>query len=291
MSAVTVDGVIVVDKPAGMTSHDVVDEIRRRFGTRRVGHGGTLDPDATGVLVVGLGRATRFLSYAQAAPKGYVADAAFGIATTTQDASGDVVEGASARDLTAGAVAAAARAFVGEIEQVPPMVSAVKVGGRRLHEIARRGEEVERAPRAVTVYALEVGAFTPGDVASAALAVTCSGGTYVRTLVHDLGLALGCGAHLARLRRVRAGGFTDADAVGLEAVSTEHLRPIADAVGHLARVEVGPEAERLVATGRPLPVPEPRPPGDLVAVVRAGALLAVYRRAGDRLVADRVVSS
>ena len=150
------DGVLVVDKPAGMTSHDAVDEVRHRLGTRRVGHAGTLDPDATGVLVMGVGRATRLLAYAQAAAKRYRAEVAFGVETTTQDASGEVVARADAGWLSRAEVEAALPAFRGAIEQVPPMVSAVKVGGERLYRKARRGEEVARAPRRVTVHALEL---------------------------------------------------------------------------------------------------------------------------------------
>ncbi|MGH2820602.1 MAG: tRNA pseudouridine(55) synthase TruB, partial [Actinomycetota bacterium] len=152
------DGLLVIDKPPGMTSHDVIDEVRRRFRTRRVGHAGTLDPDATGVLVVGVGHATRFLSYSQAAPKRYLARARFGVTTTTQDASGELLERRPV-DLDAEEVRAALEDFRGEIEQVPPMVSAVKVGGERLYRKARRGEEVERAARRVTIHALDLVSF------------------------------------------------------------------------------------------------------------------------------------
>ena len=282
------DGVLVVDKPAGVTSHDVVDEVRRRLGTRRVGHAGTLDPGATGVLVLGVGRATRLLSYAQQPPKRYRATAVFGVSTTTQDAWGEVLATAPAR-ITRADVVAALDGFVGEIEQVPPMVSAVKVGGERLYRKARRGESVERAARRVTVFALELVGWRPGDRPEAVLDVVCSAGTYVRTLVSDLGDALGCGAHLAALRRSEAGGFTEADAVALDDVAPEALRPLADAVPQLPALEVDEAAARHACHGRPLAHPAPVAEGEAVAVVCGGELIAVYVRRGPELVADRVV--
>jgi len=218
------DGVLVIDKPAGMTSHDVVDEVRKRLGMRKVGHGGTLDPDATGVLIVGVGRATKILSYAQGGPKRYTAVARFGITTSTQDASGTVIE-TRAAIISAEDVTRALTAFEGEIEQVPPMVSAVKIGGERLYKKARRGETVDRPARNITVYAIALVGWSD-DGPRATLDVRCSAGTYVRTLVHDLGAALGCGAHLESLRRTAAGGFTEADAVALANVDERALRPV-----------------------------------------------------------------
>ncbi|HVL65462.1 MAG TPA: tRNA pseudouridine(55) synthase TruB [Actinomycetota bacterium] len=283
------DGVVVVDKAAGMTSHDVVDRIRRLLGTRRVGHGGTLDPDATGVLIVGVGKATRFLQFAQAAPKRYTAHVRFGVSTTTQDRSGEVIERRDASSLTGEAVAAALPAFTGEIDQVPPMVSAVKIGGERLYAKARRGEDVERAARRVTVHSLELQSFEPGATADAVLDVRCSGGTYVRTIAHDLGEALGTGAHLTELRRTEAGGFTLEDAVSLDDLSPSDLLPLAEVVRDLPPVRVSAEDEALVADGRPLPAPEVAEEGAAVAVLRDGRLLGVYRRRGAELRAERVV--
>lgn len=286
------DGVVVVDKPAGMTSHDVVDEVRRRLGTRKVGHGGTLDPDATGVLVVGLGRATRLLSYAQRAPKRYEAEAVFGITTTTQDAAGDVIDSRPV-SLDASEVVAATKAFVGAIEQVPPMVSAVKLGGERLYRKARRGEDVDRGPRPVTVYAFELVELVPGDHPRARFEVHCSGGTYVRTLIHDLGAALGCGAHMSSLRRIASGGFTLDDAVPLEAVDERAVRPLVDAVRDLPSIEVNDDGARSVSHGRALHVgdlpPEFVAEGEPVALTHAGDLVAVYRRKERDLVPDRVM--
>jgi tRNA pseudouridine55 synthase len=282
------DGVLAVDKPAGMTSHDVVDRVRRRLGTRKVGHAGTLDPDATGVLIVGVGRATRLLSYAQESPKRYRALARFGTSTTTQDASGEVIA-ERATHIGREDVEREIKRFVGDIEQVPPMVSAVKIGGERLYKKARRGEEIERKPRPVTIYELNLIDLVEREPPEAVLDVVCSAGTFVRTLIHDLGEALGCGAHMVELRRTETGGFTEDDVVPLEDVTPEALRPLADAVRPLARLELDDRQAEDVRHGRPLHgIAIPDSP---VALVRAGELMAVYKAKGDMLVADRVVPS
>lgn len=284
-----IDGVLVVDKPAGMTSHDVVDRIRKSLGTRRVGHAGTLDPDATGVLILGVGRATRFLSYAQASPKRYLTTAVFGVTTTTQDASGEVVERRRV-DISEDDVRAAAAKHTGELDQIPPMVSAVRVGGERLYEKARRGEEVERAARPVTIFELDVLSFSE-EPPEAVLDVRCSAGTYVRTLVHDIGASLGCGAHLRSLRRTEAGGFDEADAVELDVVDSRHLLPLADAVRVLTHIEIDDDAARLVANGRRLELPsEDLVDGERLALINEGDLVAVYARKGGELVPERVVA-
>lgn len=284
-----IDGVLVIDKPAGMTSHDVVDRIRKRFGTRRVGHAGTLDPDATGVLILGLGRATRFLSYAQASTKRYLTTAVFGVTTTTQDAAGDVVERRPV-SISEEQVRAVAAEHTGDLDQVPPMVSAVRVGGERLYEKARRGEEIERVARPVTIYDLEVLSFTE-DPPEAVLDVRCSAGTYVRTLVHDIGASLGCGAHLRALRRTEAGGFLESEAIELDAVEAEHLLPLADAVRGLTRIEIESDTARLVGNGRRLELPSrDLAEGEHFALMNNDELVAVYARRGDELVPERVVA-
>ena len=213
-----VTGVLVVDKPAGMTSHDVVAVVRRAAGTRRVGHTGTLDPDATGVLVCCVGKATRLVQYLQDSPKTYQATMVLGLATSTQDAAGEPVFEADASHIDEPAFCAVLGRFHGDIEQVPPMVSALKVDGERLHEKARRGEVVEREPRPVTVHDLVLEEFRAGERAYASFLVTVSPGTYVRTLAHDIGEALGVGGSLTSLRRLANGGFTSDTAVPLDDV-------------------------------------------------------------------------
>ncbi len=207
------DGVLVVDKPAGMTSHDVVQVVRRVVGQRRVGHTGTLDPDATGVLVVCLGRAARLVQYLQAGRKTYAATMVLGRETSSQDASGEVLSDVDASHVDEHAVCVAMTRFQGDIEQVPPMVSALKVDGERLHEKARRGETVERDPRPVTIHDLVLEDFRPGRQPEVSFLVTCSAGTYVRTLAHDIGQLLGVGGSLTSLRRIANGPFTVDDAV------------------------------------------------------------------------------
>jgi tRNA pseudouridine55 synthase len=281
------DGILVIDKPAGMTSHDVVDRVRKSLGTRKVGHAGTLDPDATGLLVIGVGRATRLLSYAQQTPKRYRAVARFGVTTTTQDSSGEVTSERPVR-ITEPDLKGVLDDFTGELKQVPPMVSAVKVEGERLYKKARRGEEVERAPRLVTVYQLAVVDFDPAGP-TASLDIACSAGTYVRTLVADIGESLGCGAHLAALRRTENAGFTIDDAVKLDDVDARRLRPLSDAVRALRTIEVEESDARLVATGRPLTAVPDVAEGESVALSRSGTVLAVYRREGETMRADRVL--
>jgi len=272
---------VVVDKPGGCTSHDVVGRCRRIFGQRRVGHAGTLDPDATGVLLVGLGRATRLLRYLTALPKSYRAEVVLGTATTTLDDSGQVTATFDMSGVDLAAVQAAAATFVGDIEQIPPMVSAVSVGGKRLHELARAGIEVERAPRPVTVYRFAVAAGSePGVVA---VEVDCSSGTYVRSLAADLGTALGGAAHLRRLRRTGVGPFTQEQARPLDALGPADVLPPAAAVAHLAPVTADAAVVEAVGFGKVLDADWPGD-GPWAVHDQGGALLAVYERhAGGRV--------
>lgn len=207
-------GILLVDKPAGWTSHDVVGRLRRITGQRRIGHSGTLDPMATGLLVVFLGRATRAVEFAEGHDKAYTALLRPGVVTDTLDTTGNVLETSPERPERA-ALEAALEAFRGEIEQLPPMYSAIKLGGKKLYEIARAGGEVERQPRPVTIYNLECTGESEGDFI---LEVECSKGTYIRTLCDDIGRALGCGACMSGLRRTRAGGFDVKDALTLEEI-------------------------------------------------------------------------
>ena len=263
------DGLVVVDKPAGMTSHDVVSRLRRRFGQKKVGHAGTLDPGATGVLLVGLGRATRLLRFLSGLDKSYDGEVVLGVATSTLDDEGEVVGTWDMASVTLDQAKAAAAGLTGEILQVPPMVSALKVGGRRLHELAREGIEVERAPRPVTVSRLDVAAGDEPGVLR--VSVDCSSGTYVRTLAADLGAALGGGAHLRRLRRTRVGSFTIDEARSIDDAA---VLPPSAAVRDLgAPAVVDADTARLVSFGRPLP---DLAGGPLAVVDEAGDLLAVY---------------
>jgi tRNA pseudouridine55 synthase len=278
-----VDGVLVCDKPAGMTSHDVVARVRRLAGQRRVGHGGTLDPPATGVLVLALGRATRLLPFLPTEPKRYLAEIAFGAETDTLDAAGEVTATADAGRVDETGLRAALAGFLGPQEQVPPMVSAIKVAGERLYAKARRGEQVERAPRPIVIHELELRDFTPGTEPRATVAVTCSGGTYVRSLAADLGRALGTLAHLASLRRTAVGRFTEDDAHTLEELAAPgRLAPAvldpAAAMASTATRSLTPAEAAALATGRTLeptghrdPVAAVGPDGRLVAVIQDSA--------------------
>lgn len=276
-------GVCVVDKPAGVTSHDVVGMLRRRFGERQVGHAGTLDPDATGVLVVGVGMATKLLRFVEKTTKHYTGEVVLGTETSTLDAAGAVT---ATHDMSAVTVDDARRAvaehLVGPIEQIPPMVSAIKIDGKRLHELAREGIEVERAPRPVTIHSFAV---EPGpEPGVLAIDVACTAGTYVRTLAADLGHLLGGGAHLRNLRRTAVGLFTLDDAGPPD---TCELLPVATAVRTLSRVDVDAATAALVANGRVLPAFAGDGPW---AVHRPdGELIAVYESFQERLAKPSVV--
>ncbi len=277
------DGVLVCDKPAGMTSHDVVARVRRLAGQRRVGHGGTLDPPATGVLVLALGRATRLLPFLPTEPKRYLATVAFGAETDTLDAAGTVTATADAAGVDEAGLRAAMAGFLGPQLQVPPMVSAIKVGGERLYAKARRGEQVDRAPRPIVIHELELLGFTPGERPAATIEVACSGGTYVRSLAADLGRALGTLAHLASLRRTAVGRFTEQDARTLDdlagpgELASAVLDPAA-AMDPAAVRALTPDEAAALATGRTLdptgrgdPVAAVAPDGRLVAVIQDSA--------------------
>lgn len=292
-------GVLVVDKPAGMTSHDVVGVVRRSLGMRRVGHTGTLDPAATGVLVCAVGRATRLVEVLQAGQKTYAARAVLGVVTDSQDADGEVVSKADASHLTETQVCEELMGFLGAIEQVPPMVSARKVDGRRLHELAREGKVVERQPRTVVVHDLVMEDWEPGEHPEVSFLVTCSAGTYIRTIAHDLGEQLGVGGSLVALRRVANGAFTTDAALSLDEVVAlgdagelrSRLLAPAAAVAHLPRVSVDDTVWTSLSHGGALPG-ELAPATDRAfAVVDAdGDLVGIYRRRGDQVRPDLVLA-
>ncbi len=249
-------GLVIVDKPAGLTSHDVVARVRRIAGTRRVGHAGTLDPMATGVLVLGVDKATRLLNHLVLADKAYAASIRLGQSTLTDDAEGEVLDGASAAGVAEGDLRRAMVALTGQIEQVPSSVSAIKVGGRRSYRRVRDGERVELAARPVTVSRFDlVGLRRPSpDLLDFDVEVECSSGTYVRALARDIGVSLGVGGHLIALRRTRVGPFTVAVARTLDELATLDepvALPLADAIRATMTVrDVSADEARALSYGK-----------------------------------------
>lgn len=278
------DGLVVVDKEAGWTSHDVVAKLRGVLRQRRTGHAGTLDPSATGVLLVGVGRVTRLLRYLQETSKVYEGTLLLGATTTTLDADGEITATYDMSSVTAASVHNAAASLTGSLLQVPPMVSAIKIGGERLYEAARRGEEIDRPPRPVHVDRFEVqSGSSPG---SWHFEVTCSSGTYVRSLVNDLGQLLGGGAHMTSLRRRRVGEFdiTEAHRLAEIAALTDPNDPEgspvllspAAALRGLSSLSVGEEEVDALATGKRIVDPRGTPdPGPVAVLGPDGSLVAV----------------
>ena len=249
------NGILIIDKPQGWTSMDVCAKLRGILQERRIGHGGTLDPMATGVLPVFVGQATRAVEFAENGEKEYVAGLRLGVVTNTQDITGEVLETHPVQ-VSREDVAAALSRFLGPQEQIPPMYSAVKIGGKKLYELARAGKEVERAPRPVTIHALEVVEQTGPNCYT--LRVRCSKGTYVRTLCHDIGAALGCGGCMSALRRTEAAGFSLAEAVPLEALldapdPAALLRPVDAYFFRYPAMTVEGTALRKAKNGNPFP--------------------------------------
>lgn len=278
------EGLVVVDKPSACTSHDVVARCRRAFRSKRVGHAGTLDPDVTGVLVVAVGRVTRLVRYVGAHAKSYVGEIALGTSTSTLDAAGEETGRSDMSTVTVHQVRAAAAGLTGTIRQVPPMVSAVRIGGKRLHELARAGIEVDRAARPVTVHRFDV----VGEVGPLVfkVEVDCSPGTYVRSLAADLGAALGGHAHLKSLRRTAVGPFREEEAVELDTIEdrgADVLLPAREAARGMAAVELTQAQAADVRQGKRLssaavgadsfggPWAAFGPSGELVAVCRNDA--------------------
>ena len=277
-------GIVIIDKPGGWTSMDVCAKLRGILKERRIGHGGTLDPLATGVLPVFVGSATKAVEFAEKGDKEYLAGLRLGVETNTQDITGQVL---STRPVTAGQaeLEGALPTFTGPIMQVPPMYSAIKRNGQKLYELARAGKEVHRDPRPVTIHALTLlGRTEEGDYL---LRVRCSKGTYVRTLCHDIGAALGCGGCMSSLRRTMAAGFTLEQAVTLERVQEEGaalLLPVDRFFGGLPAYRIpSPRQERLCRNGSPLPAPE-LAAGEYRVYDPQGTFLCVSRWERGRLV-------
>jgi tRNA pseudouridine55 synthase len=293
-----VHGLLVVDKPAGMTSHDVVDKARRILGERKIGHSGTLDPDATGVLLLGVGDATRLLRFLDnvtidgrsTTSKSYTGTVVLGSETTTLDAAGEVtatydmsaiIDGLTVDKVQAIVDGNEGQQLLGDVMQVPPMVSALKVDGKRLHELAREGIEIEREARPVTVHSFAVLAVRGNEID---IDVTCSSGTYIRTLAADLGTLMGGGAHLKNLRRTSIGRFAVSDAVALDELSADdsephsYLRPVLECVRGLTRLDADADVRAAVAVGKVLPasVFEGYGPAPWAVVDTDERLIAVY---------------
>ncbi|EST52512.1 tRNA pseudouridine synthase B [Brevibacillus panacihumi W25] len=285
-----VSGVLVIDKPAGMTSHDCVARIRRLYGTRKVGHTGTLDPEVTGVLPICLGHATRLVEYLQELPKRYDVVMRIGYTTTTEDATGEMVEKqeVDTASITEERVKAVFQQFLGEIEQVPPMFSAVKVNGKRLYDLAREGTVVERQARKVTIYDLVLHEVcVEHGMVDVHFTCTCSKGTYMRTLCVDLGRALGYPAHMKLLRRIKSGPFTEQDAIPLATLEelaahggdlSQPMLSIREAVSFLPFVQVKPERVKAVLNGLPTGLPAvDAKEGSLICLFSGEQLLGIHR--------------
>jgi tRNA pseudouridine55 synthase len=273
----TVDGLLLVDKPAGMTSHDAVALARRALGTRRIGHTGTLDPFATGLLVLLAGRATRLARWASGEPKVYEATVRFGAATDTDDATGSVTASAPVPGLDV--IAAALPRLTGAIAQRPPAYSAKQVAGVRAYDAARAGEPLELAPAQVEVHRWEILGWEAPDLR---VRITCGGGTYIRALARDLGSLTGSAAHLVALRRLRSGPFDVGDAIPASALDREStVRPLRDAVPALLPVHLDAGAAARVRHGNPVEAPGAEP-GPAALLDDSGELLAIAEREGER---------
>lgn len=285
------EGFLLIDKPAGITSFDVVRRVRRATGCRKIGHGGTLDPMATGLLPLALGRGTRLLEYLSDGDKSYLATLLLGITTDTLDADGEVLEQRPVPCFDRAEIEAACEKFRGQIEQVPPMYSALKYQGQPLHKLARNGQQIDRPPRKVTIFQLEL-----GDVAlpSLEMKVACSKGTYIRTLADDLGRELGVGAHLTALRRTAHGPFRIEDAIPLDQVE-EHdwsdpfsgLLPLTTAFASWPQVNIDSVATKRLEQGVPPSIEQLVRPvtlaqGDRVVLLTEGGLFATARFEPDR---------
>ncbi len=282
-----VEGIVVVDKPSGFTSHDVVARARRALGTRAVGHAGTLDPMATGVLVLAVGRATKLVPWLTATDKRYEATLRLGVATHSLDADGEIVARASVPALDGATVQRAAEAFLGRRGQRAPAVSAIKVGGRRLHERVRKGERVEPPVREVELFAVRVRALEGCEVR---LGLHCGKGFYVRSFGRDLAEALGTVGHLSALRRTASGPFTLDDAVAFDRLAEARPLGLAEAVRRwMPQVELSDRAFEDARHGRPIALEDlstPLPPlaggteDEVLALLHEGALVALARREG-----------
>ena len=286
MTTSSPEGILVLDKPPGISSMEVVRRIKRSSGMRRVGHGGTLDPMATGVIPICLGRATRLMEYMLDSSKEYIGEVRLGISTDSYDAEGEITGRSDPSRVSREAIEAVLSSFLGQTEQVPPMFSALKRKGKRLYELARQGIEVEREPRSMTVHSIQLADWKPPV---ATVHIECSRGFYMRSLAHDIGVQLGCGAHLKSLTRLRTGQFRIADAVSIETAQRsfedgswpELLVSLDSVLGDLRAIIVGERGQTSIQNGRPVPLSEdnrtPRPDEQFRAYNLEGEFLAIMR--------------
>ncbi|MFP3896792.1 MAG: tRNA pseudouridine(55) synthase TruB [Anaerolineales bacterium] len=269
-------GVLNIDKPKGLTSHDAVDRIRKVAGLQRVGHAGTLDPLARGVLVICLGKATRLIEYLMDTHKSYVATVEFGTVTDTWDAEGEVIERQGTEDLSLVRIEEALEHFCGPMEQIPPMYSAIKRKGEPLYRLARKGIEVEREARSVEIHRLEIREWDPPDLV---IEVACSKGTYIRSLAYDLGRAVGPGAYLADLVRTAVGPFCLERAIPLHRLTEkgwrDHLLPVYEAFEHMPHITVDQETEKRIGYGQAVALPSAPKEGTIFAYNEKGRIVAV----------------
>ncbi len=279
-------GILLVDKPKGLTSHDVVNQIRRKFGTKRVGHAGTLDPLATGLLVVAIGPATRFLQYLPLEPKVYEAEITFGQSTSTYDAEGERSELAAPPSDFGAALEEALPAFRGLIQQLPPMYSAIKVHGQPLYKYARMGKELEREPRTVHIASFEV---TGIEGPAVRARVVCSGGTYIRSLAHDLGQAIGCGAYLSGLVRTHVGRFSLVEASALDEIHPSQLKSLREALPPMPLLEIGDVSTQNIREGRPIGMAETLDAPLIALIEPRGEVFSVARIHGNVLQPECVI--
>lgn len=275
------DGFLNVNKPKGMTSHDVVDEIRRLVGREKVGHTGTLDPEATGVLPLAIGKATKIIQFLEGG-KGYRATMRLGITTDTQDMTGKIITKNERINIPEERIREVLKNFLGKIEQIPPMVSALKIKGKRLYKLAREGKEIERPKRTIEIYRLDPLDYEPPDIT---FEVSCSRGTYIRTLCHDMGKALGCGACLKDLVRTKSGIFTLEESHPLEELKKlsnleKYLVSMNKALGHLSIVEIKEKVRESVLNGMPIEVSGIR---ELSPLIKGKELVRVHNSKGSLL--------
>jgi tRNA pseudouridine55 synthase len=267
----TVDGFVIIDKPSGITSHDVVAQLRKKFGTKRVGHAGTLDPMATGVLVIGINNATKFLQYVTEGKKRYLATIRLGQSTTTDDREGDVLESYDWRLITDDDIRTTLDSQIGTIMQKPSKVSAIKIAGERAYDLVRQGKEVDIPAREVTIYSLKILGIKRNDFLDIDIDVTCSAGTYIRSIARDLGDSLGVGGHLVALRRTEVSPFVEADSQSIEDCE---LQPLVSSISKVMPSRVIDLAERNeLSFGRALTKSDFSGPG--IAITPDGEVAAI----------------